>query len=421
MRAQTALTAYVGYLIKTVWPFGLALPYPRVRESALWATVACGLALAVVTVVVIGLARRGQRYMAVGWFWYLGMLAPVIGLITIGEQAMADRYTYLPLVGIFLAVVWGGADLLDTLARSPVGNVFRSVPGRWAGVGLSVACALLVLCAFRTFDQLRFWSDSETLFRHAIAVTQGNVLAHTNLGVALRNKGQHDEEIAEYREALRIQSNDYLSNANLGFSLSERGNLPEAVEHYRAALRSKPNDPLTLHNLGLAMAALGRASDAEYLFQESLRLDPDSALAEENRKTLAFAWLKEGRLRDAIGEFQEMLRQDPNESVALNSLAWLRATHPDAAIRNGPEAVTLAEKAVGRQAEDQSVLLDTLAAAYAEAGRYKEAVETAEKAQAVAMQRGNKELASSIAERRKLYQTGKPCRESPDGAKPEKP
>ena len=114
MRVQTTLTAYVAYLIKMVWPFGLAVPYPRSREPAALAAVACGLALVVITLAVLYAARRGYRYLAVGWFWYLGMLVPVIGLITIGDQAMADRYTYLPLVGIFLALVWGGADLLGT-------------------------------------------------------------------------------------------------------------------------------------------------------------------------------------------------------------------------------------------------------------------------------------------------------------------
>ena len=352
------------------------------------------------------LARRGHRYLAVGWFWYLGMLAPVIGLIAIGEQAMADRYTYLPLVGIFLAVVWGGAELMCCPWSSTIEAQSASrgrarpnlacarasmVPPLPHVLGLATAAVLLVLCAVRTFDQLRYWSDSESLFRHAIARdARGNSLAHTNLGVALRGKGRRDEEIAEYREALRIQPHDYLSNANLGFTLSERGKVTEAMEHYRAALRSKPNDPLTLHNLGLAMATLGRTREAEGLFRESLRLDPASPLAEENRKTLAFAWLKEGRLPEAIGEFREMLREDPNESVALNSLAWLLATHPDKAVRNGPEAVALAQRAVAQQKEDQPVLLDTLAAAYAEAGRYQEAVETAEKAQAVAVRWGNR-------------------------------
>ncbi len=431
MRLQTALTAYAGYLIKMVWPFGLAVAYPRVREPESPAAVACGLALTAVAAAVILLARRGHRYLAVGWFWYLGMLAPVIGLIAIGEQAMADRYTYLPLVGIFLAVVWGGAELMccpwsstieaqsaSEAAQDQTSLALRAsmVPPLPHVFGLATAAVLLVLCAVRTFDQLRYWSDSESLFRHAIAVTHGNSLAHTNLGVALRGKGRHDEEIAEYRAALRIQPHDYLSNANLGFALSERGKVTEAMEHYRAALRSKPNDPLTLHNLGLAMATLGRTREAEGLFRESLRLDPASPLAEENRKTLAFAWLKEGRLPEAIGEFREMLREDPNESVALNSLAWLLATHPDKAVRNGPEAVALAQRAVAQQKEDQPVLLDTLAAAYAEAGRYQEAVETAEKAQAVAVRWGNKKLSSEIQERLKLYRAGKPYRE--EAAKP---
>ena len=244
MRLQTALTAYAGYLIKMVWPFDLATPYPRVRTPAVATAAACGLALAAVTVAVIVLASAGIGTWRLGWFWYLGMLVPVIGLITIGDQAMADRYTYLPLVGIFIALVWGGAKVVGWDQRAarqadhkpmvgpPYGEcrptmiendtelmVGRRSPTRCAGAPslvppyglLATAAVLLALCAVRTIDQLHYLRDSETLLRHAISVTPENALRHTNLGAVLREKGRKGgEEAAEYREALRIRPDFYL-------------------------------------------------------------------------------------------------------------------------------------------------------------------------------------------------------------------
>ena len=549
MRVQTALTAYVGYLMKMVWPFGLATPYPRLREPAVLTTIGCGLCW------LPSLSRRsswrgeGCAYLAVGWFWYLGMLVPVIGLVTIGDQSMADRYTYLPLVGIFIALVWGGADVILALSASEEGNQ----QPRWrVGLVWGVAAAVLTLCAVRSFDQLKYWSDSETFWRHTIAATGGNALAHTNLGTVLRDKDRHDEEVDEYRKALQIQPGYYLAENNLGYVLAHSGSLAAAIEHYQAGLKSKPDYPELLNNLGIALATEGRMAEAEQQFREALRFDPENTRAEnslglalaqrgvkdealehlrraadwepeiadwhaslgrvlaeqgkveegiqelqraidlkpddvgirqvlaniyftqgnrdaaaeqwkavldrlpghagankgigmilmqagqmagavgflqraliaeprdqETRKCLAFALLAVGRVQEAIRQFQGMLRQDPNEPVALNSLAWLLATHPDAAVRNGPEAVKLAQKAVGQRTDDQPELLDTLAAAHAEAGQFKEAVETAEKARTVASQWGRKDLAAGIEQRLTLYKEGKPYHEAAAGTKKE--
>jgi protein O-mannosyl-transferase len=417
MRLQTALTAYAGYLIQAVWPFGLAVPYPRLREPAILAAVACGLALAAITVAVVILARRGMRYPAVGWFWYLGMLVPVIGLVTIGDQSMADRYTYLPLTGIFVAVVWGASDLLPhplPLSQRERGDIAPLSKERRVirNASILAAGAVLTLCAWRTTDQLQYWHDSETLMRRAIAMTKDNPLAHTNLAVALRGTNRPDEEIAEYREAIRILPEYYRPHDDLGLVLSENGRWPEAVDEYRAALRCQPNNPLILYHWGVTEEKMGRPPDAEGLFRESLRHNPATRLAEEVRKTLAFSLVKDGRLQEAIHEFGEMLRHDPNQKVALNSLAWLMATCPDAAIRNGPEAVALARKAAGQCRVDDPEVLDTLAAAYAEAGQFQEAVKAGESAHAAAEAANNQQLGKSIQQRLLLYRVGKPYREA---------
>ena len=277
-----------------------------------------------------------------GWFWYLGMLVPVIGLVTIGDQSMADRYTYLPSIGIFLALVWAAGDLAEVGGRrSEVGGRRSEVGGRTSSFiphpsSFLLAAVLLAFCGLRSFDQLQYWRDAKSLLGHAV-------------------------------------------------SLAEKQPVPDALAILQRAVATDPHDL-------------------------------------EARKLLAFAWLKTGHVRDGIGEFREMLRQDPNEPVALNSLAWILATHPDAAIRNGPEAVKLAEKVVAQQEGDQPKLLDTLAAAYAETGQFREAVRTAEKAQAAAAGSGNKDLTNGIAERVKLYKEGKPYRDpNLESRKPGKP
>ncbi len=314
MRMQTALTAYVGYLVKMFWPFGLATPYPRLREPVVLTTIGCGLALAAITFAVIVLARRGLRYLAVGWFWYLGMLVPVIGLVTIGDQAMADRYTYLPLIGIFIALVWGGADLIQARRASEDGVEPPRRPwvhGARFGLVWGVAAVVLILCAVRSFDQLKYWSDSETFWRHAIAATRDNALAHTNLGFVLRDKGRYDEEVDEYQKALQIQPDYYLAHNNLGYVLAHSGSLAAAIEHYDAGLKSKPDYPEALNNRGIALATLGRMAEAEQCFRDALRFDPENTRAENN---LGLALAQRGVRDEALEHLRSAAAWEPENS-----------------------------------------------------------------------------------------------------------
>jgi tetratricopeptide (TPR) repeat protein len=253
--------------------------------------------------------------------------------------------------------------------------------------------------------------------RRAVAWEPENASWHSALGIVLAEQGKVEEGIKELQTAIRLDPNDIEARNELAKIYSTRGNRPGAVEQWREVLQRAPRYFAANKGIGMALLENGRAAAAVRFLQNALAVGPGDL---ETRKCLAFAWLAVGRVSNAIGEFQEMLRQDATEGVALNSLAWLRATHPDKSIRNGAEAVKLAQKAVAMQKEDQPVLLDTLAAAYAEAGRYKEAIQTAEKAQAAAIRAGDKQLGGSIQERVALYRTGKPYRDTGIQAKHDK-
>ena len=217
-RVENAFVSYARYLGKTVWPVDLALPYPYVRH---WPTVWVGLAVILVAGVSVGTIWLGRKlpFAVTGWFWFLGTLVPVIGLVQVGAQSMADRYTYMPLVGVFIALGWGAASALERW-RIP-----RSV--------VAVAGAVAVgACALRTMDQLQYWQNSETLFRHALALTKENWQAYDNLGCYLYNQGRWVEAVADYHHSLDINPDDSVAWDNLGFCLYNQGRDDEAVADY---------------------------------------------------------------------------------------------------------------------------------------------------------------------------------------------
>jgi Flp pilus assembly protein TadD len=359
-RIANALIAYVSYVGKMLWPTRLAVFYPPRYEFSTpqWASAA--LILVGISVLVLW-ARRRWPYLLVGWFWYLGMLVPVIGLVQVGQQSMADRYTYLPMVGLFLLVAWGGTDLAARWQHR------RVILGTLAGI-------VLLGCLVGTKSQVGYWKTGPTLLRHSLKVTKSNALAHNNLAAALMAEGKTDEGITHFREALRIDPQDGAAHNNLGIALMEKGRLEEAIPHYLTSLRIDPEQPAVHTNLGLALASQGKAAEAITHYQEALRIRPD----------------------------------DPRP---YNNLAWIRATHPDPRFRDGAEAVELAEKACELWGYREPIFLGTLAAAYAEAGRFTEAVGTVRQAIAIAMSAGRKELASELQERRQGYEAGRPYRE----------
>jgi tetratricopeptide (TPR) repeat protein len=407
-RLENVLTAYVRYLGKTLWPAGLASLYPLRGENlhALTALAAAALLVAVSAAVVLA-ARHGRRYLAVGWFWYLGTLVPVIGLVQVGEQSMADRYTYLPSLGLFIMAAWGAAD----------------VTARWRHRRLALvllAQAVLLPCMILTARQAAFWADSETLFRHTLSVTTNNRIAHNNLGNILTWRGAelHDmartEAIEQYRRAVEIDSRYAEAYNNLGNTLQECNRLGEAVRQYRKAIGAKADYPEAHNNLGNALLRLGQVPEAIEHYEAAIRLKPAYP---EAHFGLGNAWYKMGQVPEAIEHYEAAVRLRPdylqarnNLVLVLNRLAAIRAAAPEAAQRDGAQAVRLAQRACQLAGGQNPELLDTLAAAYAEAGSFDQAVATAREAIRLASAAGRGDLAAQIGSRLALYEVHRPCR-----------
>jgi Flp pilus assembly protein TadD len=340
-RLQNALVSYVAYVGKMLWPVHLAAVYPYPRSIPTAWVAASAIALIAASVAALRAARR-RPYLAVGWFWYLGTLVPVIGLVQVGSQAMADRYTYIPLVGLFLVVAWGVPDLLD---RWPAGR--RALP---------IAAAFVILgCLVTARVQVQYWRDSQALWQHAVDVTTDNFIAQDGLGVAFATQGRGKEAIAHFAEAVRANPNYPYAHNNLGIelrkqrrleeavvqeaeavrlkpdfaeghnslgnALADEGRLDEAVSHYAEAVRLKPDYIDAHRDLAVALGKLGRFEESAMHFAEVVRLQPGSANARIN---LAIALASQGRFKDAAAEATEALRLEPGNQTArvlLNRLS----------------------------------------------------------------------------------------------------
>jgi protein O-mannosyl-transferase len=289
-RLANAAVAYVSYIAKACWPVDLAVLYPAYELAAEKVAAAC---LILITATVgAWLSAKRRPYLLVGWLWYLLMLVPVIGLVQVGLQSMADRYTYLPLVGLSLAVVWGVADF---------------VKGRYFLRAISAALAVVVLLALsaNAYRQVGYWRSSQTLFEHTLAVTRGNYIIHNNLGVTLAGQGRHEEAISHYRKALAIAPDYPDAHANLGKELLKSGKFGEALPHLVEALRLKSDQPQVHADLGVLLAAQGNFEEARQHLQESLRLSPQNP---EGHSNLCFVLQRMGRLDEAINHCSEALR-----------------------------------------------------------------------------------------------------------------
>ncbi|MGD8381071.1 MAG: tetratricopeptide repeat protein [Syntrophobacterales bacterium] len=302
-RIANALISYLSYIGKMIWPHNLAVYYPHSGSIPVWQAAGAGLTLICVTVLVIWTARK-RPYLAVGWLWYLGTLVPVIGLVQVGSQAMADRYTYLPLVGLFIALAWG-------------------VPCLFAGwrhrQSMLAILATIVLVSFTvcTWLQLRHWQNSITLFQHTLQVTTNNHFAHNNLGVALAQDGRLNEAISHYSEALRLKPGAFEVHNNLANALAAQGSVNEAIQHYFEALRLEPDYDKAHNNLGNVLAGTGRGEEAIIHYSEAIKINPDYAGAHYN---LANALAAQGSVDEAIQHYFEALRILPDWAGAHNNL-----------------------------------------------------------------------------------------------------
>jgi tetratricopeptide (TPR) repeat protein len=303
VRIGNALVSYVAYLGRALVPRDLAVFYPHTgAPPTLQVALACVL-LVVVSLVVIR-AWKKQPYLAVGWFWYLGTLVPVIGLVQVGAQAMADRYTYVPLIGVFTMVGWG----VPALTRG----------WRFHRTGLATAAAVVLpVLMVSAHMQVRYWENSVTLFEHALEATANNYIAHNNLGMALAKEGRHAEAAQQYRLAVEVNPNFAKAHFNLGAASYEAGRAAEAVVHYLRALQLDPDWREAHYNVGIALASVGELDEAVRHYLEAIRIDPHDARSLNN---LANVLVKQGKMDEAIRRFSEALQADPDDAAAHNNL-----------------------------------------------------------------------------------------------------
>jgi tetratricopeptide (TPR) repeat protein len=395
-RLENAIVACAAYLGKMLWPAKLSILYPLRADVPLGAVVASIVVLLLVTAWTLWRIRSAP-HLAVGWFWYIGMLIPVIGLVQVGMQQMADRYTYLPLIGVLVMLAWEAPGWLGPLC-----------PPRIVGV---TATLVVVACVFMTNRQIGYWQNSETLFGRAAQVTTRNYVAISNHGQALFKQGRIDEAIGEYEKAIALDPALDAARLGLGEALTQQGKFDEAVEQFSKVLELNPDNSAARLQLGVLRARQGKYDDAVAAFSEVLRRDPENISAHNNlgnvltlqgkqeeavkhfekavqinphhagaHNNLALAYKKLGRTADAIAQYREAIRLNPEQAEALNNLAWTLATDPNPEYRNGAEAVQLATRACELTRYQNPVALATIAAAYAETGHFPEAVSFAEQA-----------------------------------------
>jgi tetratricopeptide (TPR) repeat protein len=328
LRVENALLSYVAYIGKMLWPARLAVLYPFPQSLPAWQVIGAVLILAGVSFAVMKAARR-YPYLSVGWFWYLGTLVPVIGLVRIGLQAMADRFTYVPLIGLFVIVSWGALDLLS----------------HWPALrrALPVAAGFMILaCTMGARGQVRYWENNVTLWTRATKVLLGmdNYHAHIDLGTILRDQGRLSEAISHFSEAVRLKPDSADAHYNLGMALARQGRTDEAIASFSQAVRIKPDSADTNYDLGLSLARQGRIDEAIASFSEAARLKPDFAAAHLN---LGLALAGQGKNREATASFSEAVRLKPDSAEARHNLGLALASQGriDEAIASFSEVVRL--------------------------------------------------------------------------------
>jgi len=360
-RITNAFVAYVVYIRQMFWPTELAVFYPHPENRLPIWEVSLALIILVGIMAAAFVLRKRAPYLVTGWLWYLGMLVPVIGLLQVGWQGHADRYTYLPQIGLYIAVTWALTDLIRSW--------------RFQRTALSAA-ALIVIGAlsWRGWLQTSYWRDSETLFTHALAVTSNNDVALNNLGIIFLDKGQLDDAISKLQAAIDLRPENAPAHDNLAKALLKKGQVAEATVHYR----------------------------------KFLELEPANV---EARNTLGTALIQQGHIREAIDQWQEVLALQPENGNAASNLAWVFATCIDDSIRDGTRAAQLGEKALRISGGKIPMIYRVLAAAYAESGRFADAIETAQRGAELATTQSNPGLAAELESNIALYQSGRPLRD----------
>jgi len=424
-RISNALVAYADYLGQMLYPAGLAVLYPRPANG--WSLWQVGLSVLVLLSISAGVVAgcRKHPYLLAGWLWYLGMLVPVIGFVQVGEQARADRYTYLPQIGLYILVAWGVAELCGAW--------------RWRRVALgSAAGAIVAGLMAAAYVQTGYWQDSITLWTRTLACTSENYSAQYNLGNTLAEQGKSGEAIRHYERALQLNPDYIAAHNNLGLALAREGKLVEAIQHYERALQLKPDYAAAHYNLANALAAQGKPAEAIEQYERAIRLNPDYIEAHNN---LGLALAAQGKLDEAIRHFERVLQLNPDDVTAHCNLGNALAArgklaeaiqHCERALQLKPDNVaahcTLANALVAQGRLDEAIQHferalqlkpDNLAAQYnlgialVSQGKPDEGISHFQQALALAMAQGNTALAESIRARLQSYQAVLPQPQTP--------
>jgi tetratricopeptide (TPR) repeat protein len=415
------------------WPARLAAFYPHPNDQVPFWQVVLAMAFLISVSLLAILLRKKRPYIFTGWFWYVGMLVPVIGLVEAGEQARADRYTYLPQIGLYLLITWGISDLLATMTTHKFGSpsvTSESQPSSRRSHGVQtnapaypkilcagVAAAIIIAFSWSAFVQTSYWKNSELLWNHTLAVTTDNDVAHNNLGHLFLRRNEPDNAISHFEAALQIRSRTTAAHYNLGGALIEnnlgtalarKGRLVEASSHYEKAVKLRPDYGDPYFNLGSVLFQQGRTDEAIAEWQKALATQPNDA---GFHTALGGAFFKKGLHKNAIAEYEHATRIFPRDFVARNNLAWLLATSSDGSLRDGKRAIELAEQTVQLSNGKDASYLRTLAAAYSEVGRFSEAIAVAQRAAALATMQGKTDVADRLKKDLVVYQEQAPVRE----------
>jgi tetratricopeptide (TPR) repeat protein len=306
LRLSNALVSYAKYLLRAFWPNDLAVYYPF-PEAGIPAWQIIGAALLLIGITGFCFFQRKIRpYLIVGWLWFLGTLVPVIGLVQVGRQTMADRFFYIPSIGLFIALVFGLADIAERRRVAP-----------W--LGAAITGVVLLVLATLTNAQIHRWRDSFALFEHTLAVTPPNLRIEYDLGVAFAESDRYDEAAPHFEKALHIRPDDYMSLLYMGITRFHQGRMPEAIEYAQAAIRSQADSPRAHDLLGMALAKQDRKDDALDEMRRAVELAPKDA---DIRNDLGLALARLDRIPEAINEFHEAVRLNPNSAAAHTNLGW---------------------------------------------------------------------------------------------------
>ena len=355
-RLANAVVSYVRYLGKMVWPADMAIPYPYPGGWPAWQVMGAGVVLIGISAAAVAMAKK-RPYCLTGWLWYVGTLVPVIGLVQVGMQAMADRYTYIPLIGIFVVVVWGISELT----------------GKWLygrAVAVIAGAFVLAACTAVTREQLQYWRNTETLFGHTVAVTRNNFFAHYNLANRLAAVGKLDEAVAHYEAAVRARPDYANAHNNLGNALDKLGRTAEAAQHYAEALKFSGGAAARV-NLGNSLLTAGKVEEAISHYTETLRLSPDSL---EAHNSLGVALVRQDKVAEAVSHFRTALQIKPDFVDARANLAAALAQQRN--VKEAVEQYQLVLRANPKHFDAHRSLGDLLA----EAGQIEEAIDHYRKA-----------------------------------------